>query len=166
LISLKEALEALLFIAPAYGANMAPLLLVKLVKRRHPLDFGYRLFDGKRVLGDSKSFEGSMVGIASGFLIGLIIGRPLLGFTLGLGSMIGDSAGSFIKRRLGIEPGGLLPLIDQLSFFIGALTLAYLVGFGSELSISKVFFLLLLTPVLHVFSNALAFKLGLKSKPY
>lgn len=145
---------------------MAPLLLAKLVKHRHPLDFGYCFPDGRRVLGDGKSFEGLTVGVASGFLVGLIVEKPLLGFLLGLGSMIGDIAGSFIKRRLGMEPGSLLPLVDQLSFLIGALALAYLAGFGGELSLSKTLFLLLLTPILHALSNALAFRLGIKSKPY
>ncbi len=37
----------------------------------------------------------------------------LLGILLGLGAMLGDLGGSFIKRRFQLKRGALAPLLDQ-----------------------------------------------------
>src|SRR3989442_1370067 len=48
---------------------------------------------------------------------------PLLGVLFGAGAMAGDSAKSFFKRRLGVEPGRPWIPFDQLDFVLGALVL-------------------------------------------
>jgi CDP-2,3-bis-(O-geranylgeranyl)-sn-glycerol synthase len=75
----------------------------------------------------------------------------------------GDLAGAFTKRRLGIAPGGLLPIIDQIDFVVGALLFSLPLAVVSlELAIA----VLLITPPIHLFTNFLAYKLKLKSNPW
>lgn len=156
--------SALLFIAPAYVANAAPLIFSPLLKVRHPIDFGLTLSDGARLFGDSKSWEGLLVGIAAGTIVGLILGDFLRGLVLGTGSMLGDLAASFAKRRLGLMPGQPLPVVDQLDFLVGALSLGALLSY--TLGLSEIIFLILITPPIHLVSNVVAYCLGLKDRPY
>ncbi len=50
---------------------------------------------------------------------------PLLGPAFGIGAMGGDSAKSFVKRRMGIAPGAPWIPIDQLDFVAGALLIIW-----------------------------------------
>ena len=97
-----------------------------------------------------------------------------LGCVLGLGCMVGDSLGSFVKRRLGHKREGKIssqaPLLDTLPFAIstflfGQLFLSPTVLASSELQFGMAI-LLLITPIIHRSFNILGFRLGLKSVPY
>jgi len=156
--------EALKFIFPAYCANAAPVLAGGGTR----MDFGKNFYDGKRVLGDNKTFRGFFFGLAIGVMVGLIdcllFGFPIL-FSLltPLGALFGDLAGAFIKRRLGIAPGSLLPIIDQVDFVVGAVVFSIPLAMISwELAVA----VLLITPPIHLFTNFLAYKLRLKSNPW
>ena len=157
-------LVALLFIFPAYCANATPVL----VGGGLPLDFGKNFLDGKRFFGSNKTFRGFFFGLAIGVLVGivefLIFDYPSLFVVLPpLGALLGDLAGSFTKRRLGISPGDLLPIIDQIDFVIGALI------FSIPLSITTwqlVLVVILITPPIHLITNFGAYKLGLKKNPW
>lgn len=163
-------MERLIAIAlPCYVANATPVVAVKLFRRTHPLDFGMHFFDGRRLLGDSKTIEGFVSGFAAGLLTGHLL--SLLGMlsigeaaVLSLGTMLGDAVGSFIKRRLGLPSGARAPLLDQLSFLVVALAL-YSLTYGF-VEVPVVTILLLITPPLHLATNVIAYKLGLKSKPW
>ena len=114
-------IEALKFIFPAYCANATPVLAGGGTR----MDFGKNFYDGKRILGDNKTFRGFFFGLAIGIMVGLIecalFGFPILFSVLTpLGALLGDLAGAFFKRRLGIAPGGLLPIVDQVDFVVGA----------------------------------------------
>jgi hypothetical protein len=63
----------LAFIFPAYVSNATPVVVVRFLARRHPIDFGRVFVDGRRVLGDGKTFEGLFSGTAAGFLTGALI---------------------------------------------------------------------------------------------
>ncbi|MCX6643833.1 MAG: CDP-archaeol synthase, partial [Candidatus Bathyarchaeota archaeon] len=67
-------IEALKFIFPAYCANATPVLAGGGTR----MDFGKNFYDGKRVLGDNKTFRGFFfgwgVGIGVGLLEGLVFG--------------------------------------------------------------------------------------------
>ena len=76
-----------------------------------------------------------------------------------LGALLGDLAGAFLKRRLKIEPGGSLPLLDQLDFVIGAVLF---VSLFSGVSLDSVLILFLVTPPIHFLTNVGAYLLGLK----
>ncbi len=157
-------------IFPAYMANGMPLLLGGIP--RHAVDGGRSMWDGERVFGDGKSLEGLFVGILFGLITGLVEGVIVgeiavylwAGLLLGLGAMLGDLGGSFVKRRLKMRWGKPAPLLDQLSFLVGALLLY---GFGlSWVSLVQLAVLVIATLVLHVSTNLFAFIFGLKRVPW
>jgi CDP-2,3-bis-(O-geranylgeranyl)-sn-glycerol synthase len=76
------------------------------------------------------------------------------------GALIGDLVGAFLKRRLKIEPGGALPIVDQLDFVLGAILLVSVV---QPVSLTVVLIMLLVTPPIHFLTNVGAYMLGLKS---
>ena len=157
-------IEALKFIFPAYCANAAPVL----GGGGKPLDFGKNFFDGKPILGRNKTFRGFFFGLGIGFGVGivecLLFRYPWLFSVLSpLGALLGDLAGAFLKRRLGIAPGGLLPVVDQVDFVVGALLFSAPLGVVTwELALV----VLLVTPPIHLLTNFLAYKLRLKKNPW
>jgi CDP-2,3-bis-(O-geranylgeranyl)-sn-glycerol synthase len=157
-------IDALKFIFPAYCTNGAPVL----AGGGPPLDFGKKFFDGKPILGKNKTFSGFFFGWFIGFMVGLIetmlFDYPLLFSVLTpLGALMGDLAGAFLKRRLNIAPGGLLPVIDQIDFVVGALLFSLPLSMISwELAVA----VLVITPPIHLFTNFLAYKLKLKNNPW
>ena len=160
-------LEALKFIFPAYCANAIPVL----TGGGPQLDFGKNFFDGKPVFGENKTFRGFFFGLAVGTVVGIVESfffekySFFFGFILSLGALVGDLAGAFLKRRLGLKPGDLLPIIDQIDFIIGAIVFAlffYMPIISPELVIA----VLIIPPPLHVLTNYAAYKAGLKSNPW
>jgi len=155
--------SAIWFILPAYFANAAPVVL----GGGPPLDMGKKFLDGRRILGDGKTARGFVGGLIVGLLQG-IARAPLreyllLGFLLALGALLGDLASSFVKRRLGIERGGAAPGLDQLSFVVAALILASPVKVPPWQVIAVI---LIITPPIHLATNFIGYKLGLKGRPY
>jgi CDP-2,3-bis-(O-geranylgeranyl)-sn-glycerol synthase len=148
-----------------------------------PIDGG-RTLDGRRVLGDGKTWRGTAVGVGAGALlaVGLNAIRPadLLGVTppefpvavvvsLPAGAMLGDIIASFLKRRTGRERGAAFPVVDQLDFVAGALALTWIAApewFGDVFTLLVVVVILLITPILHLGTNLIAYLLGLKSEPW
>jgi uncharacterized protein len=132
-----------------WAINFVPPLLTLIFEDKWstPLDLGYHLRDGKPLLGSHKTFRGFLGGLGAGLLAGAILGIPWwLGFGAGLLSMAGDLISSFIKRRLGISSGQIVPVLDQgfegllplmmfaPYFWLGAgdiLLLTVLFGFGA-----------------------------------
>lgn len=158
--------EALKFIFPAYCANAIPVI----AGGGLPMDFGKRFFDGKPIFGSHKTFRvffsGLIVGTAVGLLESLVFGYPLFfGVVLSLGALLGDLAGAFVKRRLGVAPGNLMPVFDQVDFVVGALVFS-LPFFLQFLSLPLVIAVLVITPPLHLLTNFVAYKMGLKNNPW
>ena len=150
----------MLFIGPSYVANAAPLIF----GRGTPIDGGRNFTDGRQILGSHKTFRGLFAGILAGTIFGFVeypFGpqMPLAGFLIGLGAVLGDLLGAFLKRRLDIKPGDPLPIIDQLDFVFGALALGSLVF---PLPWMSVFLIVLATPPIHLGTNYGAYLLGLK----
>ena len=173
--------EAFWIVIPAYSANgLAPLAKFS---GKHPVDFGKRLKDGRPVFGSGKTWEGSIIGVVMGMLIGSIMGLafyflpwglspvplsiapmgPVLGFMLGFGAISGDIFKSFIKRRIGFERGRTLPIVDQLDFILGSLLFASLVV---PIKINWVILLVVVTPLFHLSANYMAYLLGVKKEPW
>jgi CDP-2,3-bis-(O-geranylgeranyl)-sn-glycerol synthase len=156
--------EALKFIFPAYCANAVPVI----AGGGLPLDFGKNFFDGKPIFGKNKTFRGFLFGLTIGIAVGLVeyalFQYPFLFSVLSpLGALMGDLAGAFLKRRLGIAPGGLLPVIDQIDFVVGAILFSLpLMMISLELAVA----VMIITPPIHLFTNFLAYKLKLKSNPW
>jgi CDP-2,3-bis-(O-geranylgeranyl)-sn-glycerol synthase len=170
----SRLLEALVFVLPSYIANATPVVSVKLIGRSTPLDMGLYAWDNKRILGDGKTVEGLISGIAVGTLVGLSI-YSLMGIfrsileplILSIGAMVGDILGSFIKRRIGIERGKPLPVVDQLGFLLSSLFFSYVTyGLPRWVSLDILIILLIITFFLHIAINYLAYLLRLKDRPY
>jgi len=173
---LDKILSALLYILPAYVANATPVLSTRILKETTPID-GYRYaWDGRRLLGDGKTWEGLFSGIVGGTLTGMTLylaGNPA-GFRsisepmiLSMGTMIGDLFGSFIKRRIGLKRGDPAPGLDQLGFLIMALIIsAAIYGVPDWLNHITLAFILIITAILHLSTNFIAYLLKLKDRPY
>jgi len=157
-------IEAFKFIFPAYCANAAPVLAGGGLS----MDLGKNFVDGKRFFGKNKTFRGFFFGLAIGVFVGflefMIFGYPLLFCILTpLGALLGDLTGAFLKRRLDIAPGGVLPIIDQVDFVVGALVFSLPLGIVYwELAAT----VMLVTPPIHLFTNFMAYKLKLKNNPW
>lgn len=157
---------AIWYVLPAYIANAMPTILGGGV----PIDGGKKMGDGRPVFGSHKTVRGFGVGVLFGSLVGFVqaatlgpILRICSGILQGLGAMLGDLAGSFIKRRKGIKPGDPFPLLDQLDFVLGAVALSYLV---EPFSLITFLLILSITPPLHVLTNVIAYLLKIKEKPW
>lgn len=152
------------FIFPAYCANATPVI----AGGGTPMDFGKNFLDGKRVFGSNKTFRGFFFGLAVGIMVGLVevmfFGYPLLFAVLSpLGALLGDLTAAFLKRRLGIAPGGLFPLVDQVDFVVGALVFSLpLAIIYWQLAVA----VLIITPPIHLLTNFVAYKLRLKKNPW
>ena len=163
--------EALKFIFPAYCANAVPVL----VGGGRQIDSGKNFVDGKPIFGKNKTFRGFFLGLIAGTAAGLAetayFGPKsfplLLGFLLSLGALLGDLAGAFVKRRIGLAPGEMLPVVDQLDFIVGALLISLPVSLSlSVFSWELVVATLIITLPIHLLTNFVAYKLKLKRNPW
>ncbi len=151
--------EVFCFLAPMYVANSFALLL----GGGKPLDLGKRFIDGRRLLGDGKTFRGAIGGFLFGGVVGFLLCGLGEGLTLASGSILGDIFASFLKRRLKLERGEPAPLLDQLDFYLFA-SLFFSIAYDLEIEI----FLtgLIVTPISHLIGNLLAYSLKIKDRPY
>ncbi|MEK6924421.1 MAG: CDP-2,3-bis-(O-geranylgeranyl)-sn-glycerol synthase [Candidatus Micrarchaeota archaeon] len=167
-----DAVKLAAFILPAYLANSAPLLF----GGGSSLDLERKLSDGRRLLGNGKTWRGLLAGVVFGTFTGFALAvlfpaalplafrdRMMLAFLLSLGTMAGDVAGSFIKRRAAIAEGSQHEFFDQLLFLGGALLLAAPVMLPQP---SEIIALVTATYVLHKATNWLAHKASIKSVPW
>jgi len=164
--------QALIFIFPAYCANGTPVLAGGGIR----MDFGKNFIDGRRIFGNNKTFRGFFFGWGVGFFVGVMEGfvfgfdkvPVLLSLLIPLGALLGDLTGAFVKRRLDIAPGGLLPVVDQIDFVVGAVvfSLPLILINWQGLSWQLIVVVLLITPPIHLFTNFLAYKLKLKKHPW
>lgn len=142
-------LQALWLVIPAYIANASALL----VGGGTPIDFGKNWKDGKRILGDGKTWRGllsgAFIGITGGF--GLSVAAKFInasdfeflglndftGFPLMIpiissicfGALLGDIIKSFFKRRIGKKRGEDWIPFDQIDFVLGVLFFSFLMAF-------------------------------------
>ncbi len=155
------------FMLPAYLANASALAF----GGGKPLDFGRNFTDGRRIFGDGVTWRGTLIGTGIGTLIGLTQGLIsgnifqgiLLGLFLGGGALIGDACGSFVKRRIKIKRGRPTPFLDQLDFVIGALVFASIIV---VIPINMILLILIISVVLHLSANIIAYLIGIKDVWY
>jgi CDP-2,3-bis-(O-geranylgeranyl)-sn-glycerol synthase len=98
-------------------ANGSPVVMRAWLGERleWPLDGGIVLGDGRRLLGSSKTVIGALTAITTSAAFAPWLGLPwFIGALVGLCSMIGDAASSFVKRRRGMEPGAKAIGLDQI----------------------------------------------------
>jgi len=140
-------IQAFWLIIPAYIANASALL----VGGGKPIDFGKTYKDGKRILGDGKTwqglFAGAFIGMTAGFGLSAVAkyaqsidfpiyltdftGFPMMIpiiFSLCFGALLGDIIESFFKRRAGKKRGQDWIPFDQIDFILGVLFFSYLMS--------------------------------------
>ena len=153
----------IIWFLPAYVAN-ATATFSRFFPTVHPVDGG-RVWKGKRVLGDGKTWEGFLLGIffgtLTGWLVSLFLHIGLLegAVLMSIGALTGDMVGSFIKRRMGMPRGAEAPLLDQLDFVIGAF-LFYPPPPDYGIVI------LVVTPIIHRLANIIGHSIGVKREPW
>ena len=170
--------QSILFMVPAYFANMVPSLTRNLNFLNYPVDFRFRL-GKKRIFGNHKTFRGFFFGILSSViciyilryfyvnftfvqnlsLIDYTAYNPFfLGFLFGFGALFGDLIESFFKRRLNVKPGKPLVFFDQSDYVIGTLLL---VSFVYVPTLIHVFAMFVLSTTLHFLTVFIGYHLRL-----
>lgn len=155
-----DAARDIIFCLPLYFANAALLILWRLkIFDRLPI-FGSAAFRApfsERLFGKVRNLQGlSFVAIAAAAGYWLVAGKALL--LPGIFMYLGMLANSFVKRRLHLAWGSPFPPFDQLDFLAGGLFGLYLSGYV----VGSLLFIVPLTFILHLASNMLAYRLGLK----
>jgi CDP-2,3-bis-(O-geranylgeranyl)-sn-glycerol synthase len=177
---LETIAVAIWVMLPAYIPNNVAVL----AGGGRPIDGGQTLDDDKRILGDGKTWRGTAVGTVAGVVVALLLNAlhprvsdaiaadpfPIAAaISLAFGAMLGDILASFLKRRTGRARGAAFPVVDQLDFVVVSLFLTAIVATGwflDTFTIPVIIAVLVLTPLLHVSANALAYALGLKDEPW
>jgi CDP-2,3-bis-(O-geranylgeranyl)-sn-glycerol synthase len=137
--------QAFWIVIPVYVANASAVI----VGGGTPIDFGKTWRDGRRILGDGKTwrglFSGTFLGMTTGFGLAVAAsyisaseydylrltnfeGFPmmiLILFSLCFGALLGDVIESFFKRRVGKDRGQDWIPFDQLDFLVGALCFSF-----------------------------------------
>ena len=148
-----------------------------------PVDGKRNFTDGRRILGDGKTYRGFGCGVLAGLAIGLvqIFCTDLFHLTclpahtfititaLSTGALLGDMAKSFFKRRFGKERGERWFLADQYDLVAGSLLLLLLVSPGwvfVNITLPVFILILIITPVLHRLVNIIGYNIGVKDVPW
>ncbi|HRD65160.1 MAG TPA: CDP-archaeol synthase [Candidatus Competibacter sp.] len=80
-----------------------------------PLDGGRLLTDGRRLLGDSKTWRGVWLALLATGAGAILLELPAVaGLVVGTAAMLGDLLSSFVKRRLGVPSSGMALGLDQI----------------------------------------------------
>ncbi len=180
--------EAVWLIFPAYIANSSAVLF----GRGTPVDMGRKLSDGNRILGDGKTWYGLLGGTLAGtaFGFGQVLGSGIqypehhwgygpvpnayfIAILIPVGALFGDLLGSFIKRRMGLSRGKQVIGLDIYDLVIGVFILLLIFQFDwfymtflNGIRLIALLSVLIITPILHRFTNIIGYKLGKKKEPW
>jgi len=160
---------------------MAPVIVKKIFnKLAFPLDFNKKI-GNKEIFGGNKTFRGLIFGVISAIIITFIqfnfynnnilvnlsivdySNWLLIGLLMGFGAIFGDLAESFVKRRINYKPGKPFIPFDQLDFVIGALIFVYPLII---LSLNKIIIILVLSFILHIIVNHVAYYTGTRKEKW
>jgi len=173
-------LKCFYLMLPAYFANMAPVMVRRINLFAFPIDDNKKM-NNKPILGKNKTFRGFIFGVvfavAIAYLQFLLYNAGffnkisfidyqnwfLFGLLMGFGALTGDLIKSFFKRRLGFEPGAKFVPFDQTDFVVGALLFIMPIF---QLTLKIFLVSLLLSFVLHIIVNHLAFYLKIRNEKW
>ncbi len=176
---LMTFVAAFWIMVPAYVPNSAAAA----VGGGTPVDFGKSAKDGRRYLGDGKTWRGLIGGILAGILFGLIQ-IFLAGYlhwdslpqhtivtitALAVGALLGDMVKSYFKRRAGKDRGEKWPIADMYDLVAGSLILLCICAplwVLEYISIWVLIAILILTPLLHRGANIIGYLIGVKDVPW
>ncbi|HOW33874.1 MAG TPA: CDP-2,3-bis-(O-geranylgeranyl)-sn-glycerol synthase [Methanoregulaceae archaeon] len=148
-----------------------------------PIDGGRHFRDGRRIFGDGKTWRGFFAGVAAGIIMGMlqILAYDAAGITrlpeltlpvvclLSFGALLGDLVKSFFKRRLGKDRGAPWPIADQYDLVIGPFVLLLLLEYTwvvSYITLPILFWIIIITPLLHRAVNIIGYIAGIKDVPW
>jgi CDP-2,3-bis-(O-geranylgeranyl)-sn-glycerol synthase len=180
--------EGVWLIFPAYIANSSAVIF----GHGTPIDFGKNFSDGRRIFGDGKTWFGLVGGTFAGiaFAFGQILSASfqypdhhwgygpalnacIIAILIPIGALFGDLLGSFYKRRRGLSRGQKIAFLDIYDLIIGVFILLLIFRFNwfyetflDGTRLIALLTVLILTPILHRFTNIIGFKLGKKKEPW
>jgi CDP-diglyceride synthetase len=128
---LPNWLKALVLLGAAHSAPWASGYLLG-QRLAAPIDGGTTLRDGRRLLGDHKTWRGLVTAVVTCALGGALLGYSIpLGMAFAVLALGGDAASSLVKRRLHLEPGTECPGLDQIpEALVPLVTLSGALGIG------------------------------------
>jgi CDP-2,3-bis-(O-geranylgeranyl)-sn-glycerol synthase len=147
-------------------ANGAPIVAKRVLGPRWctPLDGGVRFFDGRPLLGPSKTVRGVIAAAAATALAAPVLGIPIeLGALIGVAAMTGDGLSSFIKRRRAVAPSAQAIGLDQIP---EALLPLLVVQGPLDLSPLQIVGITLVFFVLEIPFARLFYRLGIRDTPH
>ncbi|NBC12749.1 MAG: CDP-archaeol synthase [Gammaproteobacteria bacterium] len=148
------------------AANGAPVLAHAMLGERGaaPIDFGGRLADGRRLLGDAKTWRGLVAALAASTALAPLLGlSPLLGLAAGALAMAGDLLASFVKRRLGRPPSSRAVVLDTVpESLLPALGLMRALQLGG----GEILVLIVLFGLLDALISPLLYGLRIRRRPW
>jgi len=180
IISINDILFPLLLafwiMIPAYLPNSAAAVF----GGGRPIDGGRNWRDGRRMLGDGKTWRGFFGGVLSGTCIGIIqvVAEPYIGLSLltpsvvvclSVGALLGDMVKSFAKRRLNKTRGEEWLIADQYDLVFGAFALLLLFNYAwviATITPLILVWIIILTPLLHRGANIIGYLIGVKDVPW
>ncbi len=172
-------LKSLYSTIPPIMANVAPVVTRKINFLNYPMDFGVHL-NGKRLLGDNKTYRGMFFGIlfsvltmtfqyllwrATGWNLTIYdyneVNFLALGFLMGSGVILGDAFKSVIKRQMNIAPGDSFIPWDQIDCVLGGLVFGRIVW---KFPLSYGIFIIVATFFLHIIFRQVGSLFGICEK--
>ena len=128
------------------------------------IDFGYILPDKKPLFGRSKTWRGVAGAIVLTSVAALLLGYSLsTGVQVAIFAVMGDMFSSFIKRRLGMAPSSMAPLLDQVP---ESLLPAVMLMDTFSLDAEAIIILVGMFIVAELMLSYVLFKLGIRNRPY
>ena len=146
-------------------ANTSPILAKRLLgpRWRVPLDGGMRFFDGRRLLGPSKTIRGVIAAVVLTAIAAPLVNFPTaIGALIGAAAMAGDLLSSFAKRRLGVPSSAEAMGLDQIP---EALFPLLVVEGLLDLSLAQILGITLLFLALEIPLTQISYRLGLRERP-
>jgi hypothetical protein len=148
------------------AANGAPLFGHTVLRQRwnFPLDAGVRFFDGRPLLGPSKTVRGVVLALLVTPLVALLLGLDAeTGVIVAAFAMLGDVASSFTKRRLGLPSSSQAFGLDQVPESLFPLLA---VQYRFALYYAEVVWLVAAFVVLELALSRVLYRLRLRDQPY
>ena len=147
-------------------ANGVPVVLRKILGSSisHSLDGGHLFFDGRPLLGTSKTLRGLLASLAAtGLCAPLLDISWAVGALFALSAMAGDLFSSFLKRRLGMAPSSKAIGLDQIPESLVPLLVCQ---DQLSLSMAEIVVCVLAFLLLEVSFSPLLYWLHLRDRPY
>ncbi|MFO1424736.1 MAG: CDP-archaeol synthase [Candidatus Competibacteraceae bacterium] len=147
-------------------ANGVPIIAAAVCGDRgaRPVDGGRRWIDGRRLLGDAKTWRGVALAPLAAALGATLLGwSAMVGLTIGAAAMLGDLLSSFVKRRLGVPTSGMALGLDQIpEALLPLLAVADVFGLSwPAIAATTAGFI-----VLELALSRVLYRLGIRNRPY